>query len=172
MMRVPRLIDHIGILVENLEESIVNWSKVTGYTFGPIGRYRTALWRDHSDTEPHPHDARIAFSQEGPPYVELMEFHGEGTHSRHEGEGFHHFGFLEYPDVEGRMSELAQIGVRHDGEALDGDGRVILWFTEKRDLDGVRLEYVSTSPQPVVADDGSYLAEPLVELPEGWTDQD
>jgi catechol 2,3-dioxygenase-like lactoylglutathione lyase family enzyme len=148
------LIHHIGILVENIEEAITRWESVTGYTFGPIERYRTNWWVDDTnDGEPHFHDARISFSAEGPPYIELMEFHGEGTHSRREGEGFHHFGFLDYPDVEGRMKELAQIGVGHNGEARTEDGRVILWFTEKKDLDGIRLEYVSSDPQPIVADD-------------------
>lgn len=171
-MKNPRLIDHIGVLVENLEEAIVAWEKATGYTFSPIGRYRTERWRDHSDTTPHPHDARIAFSEQGPPYIELMEFHGEGTHSAKEGEGFHHFGFLDYPDVQAKMDELEAAGFGHDGEALDEEGRTILWFTEKRDLNGIRLEFVSTTPQPVVADDGGELAAPLVQLPEGWTDAD
>ncbi|RLP74780.1 hypothetical protein D9V32_12125 [Mycetocola tolaasinivorans] len=172
MTKTPRLIDHIGILVENLEESIVAWEKATGYTFGPIGRYRTERWRDHSDATPHPHDARISFSAEGPPFIELMEFHGEGTHSAKEGEGFHHFGFLDYPEVESKMAELAEAGIGHDGESLDEGGRPILWFTEKRDLNGIRLEFVAATPQPVVADDGSELAESLVTLPAGWTDKD
>lgn len=171
-MKNPRLIDHIGVLVENLEEAIVKWEAATGYTFSPIGRYRTDRYRDHSNMEPHEHDARIAFSHQGPPFIELMEFHGEGTHSATEGEGFHHFGFLDYPDAHEKMAEMEAIGFRRDGESLDENGRTILWFTDKRDLNGIRLEYVSTTPQPVVADDGGELAAPLVQLPAGWTDQD
>lgn len=171
-MSEPRLIDHIGVLVENLEESITKWTATTGYTFSEIGRYRTENWRDHSNPDPHAHDARIAFSRNGPPYIELMEFHGEGTHSAKEGAGVHHLGFLEFPDVEGKMAEFANKGVGHDGESLSAEGRVILWFTDPADLDGVRLEFVSTESQPVVADDGSELAEPLVELPASWTATD
>lgn len=171
-MMKPRLIDHIGVLVENLEEAVAKWTATTGYTFGPIGRYRTELWRDHSNPEPHPHDARIAFSHNGPPYIELMEFHGEGTHGAAEGEGVHHLGFLEFPDVEGKMAELAAKGIGHDGESVDEAGRVILWFTDPSDLNGVRLEFVSTEAQPVVADDGTALKSPLVELPAYWTEGD
>jgi catechol 2,3-dioxygenase-like lactoylglutathione lyase family enzyme len=171
-MGEPRLIDHIGILVENLEEAIEKWQRATGYTFGPIGRYRTERYRDHSNPEPHWHDARIAFSQQGPPFIELMEFHGEGTHSAKEGEGFHHFGFLDYPDAHEKIAEMEAAGFRHDGESLDEQGRTILWFTDKRDLNGVRLEFVAAVPQPVVADDGEPLESSLVQLPEGWTDND
>jgi catechol 2,3-dioxygenase-like lactoylglutathione lyase family enzyme len=171
-MSEPRLIDHIGVLVENLEEAIDKWQRATGYTFGEIGRYRTERYRDHSNNEPHAHDARIAFSHEGPPFIELMEFHGEGTHSAKEGEGFHHFGFLDYPNAHERIAEMAAAGFRHDGESLDESGRTILWFTDKRDLNGVRLEFVDPAPQPVVADGGGELRGPLVQLPDGWTDND
>lgn len=171
-MKTPRLIDHIGILVADLEKAITTWEAATGYTFGPIGRYRTDRYRDHSDSQPHAHDARIAFSQQGPPYIELMEFHGAGTHAATEGEGFHHFGFLDYPDAHEKMTEMEAIGFRRDGESLDESGRTILWFTDKRDLNGVRLEFVSAAAQPVVADDGTELAVPLVTLPDGWTDND
>lgn len=147
------LIHHIGILVEDIEDAIVRWQKATGYTFGPIERYRTNWWVDSSDETPHFHDARISFSIEGPPYIELMEFAGKGSHSRAQGEGFHHFGFVDQPDVEGRRRELAALGIGHDGEAQTEDGRVILWFTEKKHLDGIRLEYVSTDQQPIVPDD-------------------
>jgi len=147
------LIHHIGILVDNLEEAIPRWEKALGYTFEPIKRYRTNSWVDSSDETPHFHDARISFSLEGPPYIELMEFTGSGTHSEAEGQGFHHFGFVDQPDVMARRVELAAQGIGHDGEALGEDGRPILWFTEKRDLNGIRLEYVSTDPQPIVPDD-------------------
>lgn len=151
----PPLIDHIGILVADIETATETWSAATGYTFSPIHRYRTDRYSDHSAPEPHRHDARISFSKEGPPYIELMEFHGNGTHSAAQGEGFHHFGIVDHPDIEGRMRELAALGFRDDGQSLDANGRILLWFTNKDDLNGVRLEYVSASPQPIVRDDGS-----------------
>jgi len=151
----PPLIHHIGILVPDIEKAIERWSAATGYTFSEIHRYRTDRYVDSSDPQPHHHDARISFSKEGPPYIELMEFHGNGTHSASQGEGFHHFGIMDHPDVERRMRELAELGFRDDGRSLGEDGRVLLWFTDKNDLNGMRLEYVSPDPQPVVRDDGS-----------------
>jgi catechol 2,3-dioxygenase-like lactoylglutathione lyase family enzyme len=150
------LIEHIGFLVPDLEEAIERWSALTGYTFSPIARYRTQTYADHSDAEPHFHDARISFSAEGPPRIELMEVTGEGTHGASE-VGIHHFGFPGTASPEDRLAELAALGVGHDGVSYDADGRVLLCFTDKAALDGVRLEYISPLPGPTVADDGSAL---------------
>jgi hypothetical protein len=150
------LIEHVGFLVPNLEEAIERWSAITGYTFSPIARYRTNNYSDRNDPEPHFHDARISFSKEGPPRIELMEVTGAGTHGPAQ-VGLHHFGFPGTADCEGRLAELAAIGVGDDGQALTDDGRILLWFTDKDALDGVRLEYVSPLPGPTVADDGSAL---------------
>ena len=150
------LIEHVGILVPNLEEAIERWSSATGYTFSPIARYRTDRYVDHTSPEPHPHDARISFSKEGPPRIELMEFTGVGTHSAAQA-GVHHFGFQGIDDVAGRIAELAALGIAHDGESLTEDGRMHLCFTDKKDLDGVRLELIAPFAGPLVADDGSAL---------------
>lgn len=162
------LIHHVGILVENLEDSIERWTKATGYTFSPIARYRTSRYADDSNRTPHDHDARISFSDDGPPHIELMEFVGEGTHSASQGEGFHHFGYMNFPDVETRMEELSDLGLRSNGQSIDENGRVLLWFTDKADLDGIRLEYVSQDPQPIVADDGSPLPADRDGKPDLW----
>ncbi|MFE2716533.1 VOC family protein [Streptomyces mirabilis] len=149
------LIDHIGILVADLEDAISRWSAATGYTFSEIHRYRTDRYVDSSNPEPHHHDARISFSKEGPPYIELMEFHGQGTHSAAQGEGFHHLAFVDQPDLEQRMADLAEQSIGHDGLVLGENDRVLLWFTEKKDLNGIRIEYVSQDAQPIVKDDGT-----------------
>lgn len=156
----PGLIDHIAFLVPDLEAAIERWSAVTGYTFSPIGRYRTRDYRDHSDPEPHFHDSRISFSREGPPFIELMSISGTGTHGPDE-LGPHHIAFRGIADVPGRIAECAALGIRQDGQAVMPDGRTHLWFTDKRDLDGIRLEFIAPFAGPTVADDGSPL----------WTDQ-
>jgi catechol 2,3-dioxygenase-like lactoylglutathione lyase family enzyme len=43
------LIDHIGILVPDLEKAIERWSTATGSTFSPIARSRTDRFRDTAD---------------------------------------------------------------------------------------------------------------------------
>ncbi|MFE5537965.1 MULTISPECIES: VOC family protein [Streptomyces] len=153
-MAPTQRIHHIGLLVADLEAAIERWSLATGYTFSEIGRYRTDFYVDRSDEQPHHHDARISFSREGPPHIELMEFHGAGTHSAANGEGIHHLGFMDHPAVEERKRELAACGMDWDGMALTEGGDILLWFTRKQDLHGIRLEFVSPVPQPIVMDDG------------------
>src|SRR5690625_1745386 len=149
-----QLIDHIGILVPDLEVAIKRWSAATGYHFSPIARYRTDRYLDHACEALRHHDVRLSFSLEGSPRIELMEATGEGTHGPDE-LGVHHFGFNGVADPAKRRDELAALGVGSDGVSLDEDGRMLLFFTDKNALDGVRLEFVSPLRGPIVADDGS-----------------
>ena len=149
-------IDHIGILVPDLEEAIARWSSATGYRFSPIARYRTNRYIDHSDATPHFHDTRISFSFESSPRIELLEVTGTGTHGPSE-LGVHHLGFMNVENPAGRMQELASFGIEEDGRVLDEADNVLLCFTERSALDGVRLEFVSPLPAPTIADDGSAL---------------
>jgi catechol 2,3-dioxygenase-like lactoylglutathione lyase family enzyme len=155
-MMQPRPIEHIGILVPDLEEAIDRWSRATGYTFSPIARYTTPRWTDHSDAEPHHHDARISFSLQGPPRIELMEVSGAGTHGPLQ-LGVHHFGFQNVASPEDARDELADMGISSDGCSLDPEGRLLLFFSDRDDLDGIRLEMISPLPGPIFADDGSDL---------------
>ncbi len=150
------LIDHIGILVPDLEGAIQKWSAVLGYTFSPIARYRTAFYSDRSNPEPHWHETRTSISHEGPPYIELMSVTGTGTHSLAE-VGVHHFGIRAIDDVPSRIRQCAALGIADDGKSQLEDGRVHLWFTRKEDLNGIRLEFISPFGGPTVRDDGSPL---------------
>jgi catechol 2,3-dioxygenase-like lactoylglutathione lyase family enzyme len=153
-MTAPQ-IEHIGILVEDLEDGIRRWSAATGYTFSPIARYRTDRYADHTGGDHH-HDARISFSREGSPRIELMEVTGDGTHGPRE-TGIHHLGFQGIDGPEARVAELARLGVGIDGVSTDEHGRILLCFTDKTALDGIRLELISPLPGPIVADDGTEL---------------
>jgi hypothetical protein len=164
------LIDHIGVLVENLEEAIERWSSVLDYEFEPITRYRTTRWEDLDGPTPHLSDVRLSFSFQGPPYIELMEFTGTGTHATSEGQGFHHFGFSNIPDLQDRIAQLHRAGIRNDGIARDDSGKTILWFGEKQDFNGIRLEFVGTDPQPIVTDAGvalTYDENGTLTMPDG-----
>lgn len=152
----PRLVEHIGILVPNLEEAIEKWSAALGYEFSPIGRYRTHMYSDRSNPELHYHDARISMSKQGPPRIELMEVTGDGTHGPAQ-LGVHHFGFPGSADLEDRLRALAAMGIPDDGRSYNDDNELIMWFTDRAAMDGVRLEYISPKPGRTVADDGTPL---------------
>lgn len=152
-MTLP-IIDHIGILVPNLEEGIERWSAATGYSFSPIARYRAHRYCDQSESGERFHEARISFSKEGPPRIELMEVTGNGTHGMAQA-GVHHLGFQGVCDAAERLVQLASLGIQTDGVALNDADEILLCFTRKEDLDGIRLELVSPARGNVVADDGS-----------------
>jgi catechol 2,3-dioxygenase-like lactoylglutathione lyase family enzyme len=152
----PQQIAHLGFLVPDLEAAVARWSAALGYTFSPIARYRTDAYVDASDPAPHHHDARIAVSLEDGPMIELMEFTGAGTHAAAQA-GFHHLGVVGVEDVEGEAARFDALGIRSNGAALLADGRAHLSFTEPQDLDGIRFEFVSRFPAPIVGDDGATL---------------
>jgi glyoxalase/bleomycin resistance protein/dioxygenase superfamily protein len=164
----PLRIEHIGILVANLEEGIDRWSRATGYTFSPVARYRTSRYSDHSNASPHLHDARISFSKQRSPRIELMEATGSGTHGSAE-LGIHHLGMTRTPSPGRRLVELARRGVNADGIVYGPDDEILLWFSDKRALDGIRLEFISKRPGPLVADNGSELwIDPATGHPSIW----
>jgi catechol 2,3-dioxygenase-like lactoylglutathione lyase family enzyme len=147
------LVDHIGILVPDLDAAIARWSAATGYTFSPVGRYRTAGYSDESDTTPHAHDARFVLSRETGPAIELLEVTGSGTHGPHR-TGIHHLA-LRVDDAEAQVSRLAGHGIAVDAWSREPDGRMHICFSDRAALDGIALEFISNFPGPIVTDDGS-----------------
>jgi catechol 2,3-dioxygenase-like lactoylglutathione lyase family enzyme len=161
------IIDHIGVLVPDLEAGVARWSAMLGCRFSPAARYRTHHYVDHSGPA-HLHDARIAFSDLEGPRVELMEATGDGTHGPAQ-LGIHHLGVNGVADPEAVLAALRDRGLREDGVASTADGLIHLFFTDPALLDGVRIEVVSTRPSPAVADDGSPLPrDPVTGRPDYW----
>jgi catechol 2,3-dioxygenase-like lactoylglutathione lyase family enzyme len=148
-------VHHIAILVPDLEEAIGRWRRATGFEFGPVKRYRTAHYIDHSSPDAHLHDCRISHSLQGSPVIELVEATGEGTHSISQA-GVHHIAFLGIEDIDLACEEQQAAGFPIDGRSYV-DGRLHLFTTDKTALDGVRLEFVASRPGPMFTDNG----EPL-----------
>lgn len=164
-----KAIDHIGILVPNLEEGIERWSRATGYRFSPITRYRTDRYVDRSDPEPHHHDTRTVMSWQGPPYIELLEVAGSGTHGPDQA-GFHHIGMVQDDQEQACavLRNLAAHGIPDDGRSLDEHGLPLLWFTAPEALDGVRLEIIAPVDQPVVDGQGREIPVDETGRPKIW----
>jgi hypothetical protein len=162
------LIDHIGIVVPNLEVALKKLSALIGYTFSPIVRYKTDRYSDNSNRALHLHETRVSMSKEGPPYLEVMEVTGYGTHGLGE-MGLHHLGLQRQDDIEARFDQCAERGFGDDGKSFLENGRLHLGFTAKADCYGVRFEFRSRFAGPAISDDGSPLPlDAVTGLPDWW----
>ncbi|MCS0498891.1 VOC family protein [Protaetiibacter mangrovi] len=147
-------VDHIGILVLDLEEAVERHRRVLGLEFSVAGRYRTDRYVDESDACPHRHDARFVVSRGATPRIELLEATGDGTHApRHA--GVHHLAFTGIADLDAEYDRVTAAGVRVEAQNTDDDGRRLLFFAAAEPWSGTRLELVSALPGPIVLDDGT-----------------
>ncbi|QNO36886.1 VOC family protein [Protaetiibacter sp. SSC-01] len=152
-MALP-VVDHIGVLVLDLEEAMARYTRALDVEFSPVGRYRTDRYEDDSSDCPHRHDARFAVTRGPGPRIELLEATGEGTHAaRHA--GVHHLAFTGIRDLDAEYERVTAAGVRVEAQNTDAEGRRLLFFAAAEPWSGTRLELVSALPGPIVLDDGS-----------------
>lgn len=162
-------IEHIAFLVPDLEHAIERWSRITGYTFSPVARYRTGHFLACGADAPCDSDVRLVVSREAAPRVELIEVTGDGMYGPDQ-VGLHHIGFRASGDeVEAQIALLSEVGVGADARITDPEGALLTWFGSKGDFDGVRLEYITPAPAPLVQDDGSPIPiDPATGRPNPW----
>jgi methylmalonyl-CoA/ethylmalonyl-CoA epimerase len=124
-------IDHIAIVVEDLEEALKFW------------RDRLGLALDHIETVSS-QGVKIAFLPVGDSEVELVQplddESGVAKYLRKKGPGMHHLCF-EVEDIQERLRELESQGVRlidHEPHVMD-DGRKLA-FLHPKSASGVLIE--------------------------------
>jgi len=124
-------INHVAVVVENLEEALVFWE-------GQLG-----LKLAHTETV-ESMSVRIAFLPVGDSEIELVEPTSEDTGTarflRDRGPGMHHL-CLEVDNLENKLKELAEKGVDliHEVPEEMEDG-TLLAFVHPRSSGGVLLE--------------------------------
>jgi methylmalonyl-CoA/ethylmalonyl-CoA epimerase len=135
---------HFGLLVPDLDAAVASYGSALGLTFG--SRQCRCLSVASGD-ETHDFDLELAFSMEGPPYIELIQAQpNTGVWGADHGQGFHHFG-LWVDDLEGRVAELAAAGVRVEAGLSHGGTRMAVYL-EPVDLTGTRVELCARPPGP------------------------
>lgn len=155
MAHEPMAIDHIAFLVPDLDAAILRWSAITGREFGPIVRYRTERFFACDADLPVDGDARLTVSREAGPRIELIEVRGDGMYGPDQ-VGLHHIGFrASSEEVGAQIERLASHGIGTEAHITDDAGELLTWFGGKGQLDGIRLEYITPLPAPLVLDDGS-----------------
>lgn len=138
---------HIGLLVADLERAMERYSDVLGVSFVAPAIAACELqepWRVE------PCELRVTYSNQGPPYLELLEAQGDGIYGLHQGEGMHHLGVWE-PDCERRVDKLTTAqGMRKEATQFTPEGKIIVAYFYPNHLHGTRLEIVDAARQPMM----------------------
>lgn len=158
-MKTPD-VDHVGILVTDLEQSRANWAKVMDLPFSPIVRYRPQAWEvggSKLSNSSHDLDLRQFIYFGTNPSIEIQQFVNNGTHESEVGEGGHHIGFTPVEDTASNRKTLEKLKLGIHSSVIFGN-REVIQFTHKNDLDNVSTEWVELSEGHLdLKDDGSPL---------------
>jgi hypothetical protein len=141
----------VGLFSHELEGTIAGLTQRLGLTFRDI---LTARVDDIEDPDPGALEFRYTMSFEGPPYIEVIEaVDGSGLHDPALPDGLHHLG-VWVDDLEAQHDRLTAQGVRAEARAFmtgpDGTRRLMTWFNDPRDLQGVRYEFLPSEARPLV----------------------
>ena len=125
-----RRVNHLGIIVEDLDEAVRSFTERLGLTLDHI--------------EPYGEELEIAFLPCGDTLVELIEPRTEAgsnaDYLRQHGPGIQHVAF-EVEDLEAALSELAERGVKPLGDApMPGAGGTRIAFLEPQAFGGILVE--------------------------------
>jgi methylmalonyl-CoA/ethylmalonyl-CoA epimerase len=133
-------IEHIGIAVKNLDESVALWTEMLGLKVRGI-------------EEIEERGVKLAHLElEGGPSVELVTPCGEDSplekFLKDKGEGIHHF-CIEVGDIEAAIGKLKEKGIQlvHDEPQKGAEGSLIA-FIHPRNFNGVMIELKEVKPLP------------------------
>ncbi len=128
-MRIKR-VNHLGIIVEDLDEAVRSFTERLGLTLDHI--------------EPYGDELEIAFLPCGDTLVELIEPRTDAganaDYLKENGPGIQHVAF-EVDDLEAALAELAGCGVKPLGDApMPGAGGTRIAFLEPQAFGGILVE--------------------------------
>jgi hypothetical protein len=138
---------HVGFLVDDLDLAMESFGSTFGVTFTVPNLAPVRWWRP--DTPEEMLQLKVAYSRQGPPYVELIQSHESGMFASSQGEGFHHIGAWE-ADCESRQAELIRSGITPVGTQYTEEDKIIVSYFDPEKLHGVMLEIVDEGRKPVM----------------------
>lgn len=138
---------HVGFLVDALDEAMESFGSAFGVTWTVPNLAPVDWWRPG---EPESQlQLRVAYSRQGPPYLELIQSHPSGFFGTQLGEGFHHIGAWA-EDCEETQAELIRSGITPVGTQYTEDRKIIVSYFDPEKLHGVMLEIVDEGRKPVM----------------------
>lgn len=133
---------HVGVLVRRLGEGMDHFGDLLGLTFRELDIH------DLTETAPGgpavERSLRVAMSQEGPPFLELIEATPDGVWGHHHGEGLHHIGSWE-EHLLNRLADLRDQRVEPESLVSIG-GELVAAYLAPRSSFGTRIELVQRRP--------------------------
>lgn len=130
---------HIAVLVEDLHESIEDFSSKLGASF--TSPATTELDNFHQEGERRSLSVVCAYSRTGPPYYELIQAHESGIFGR-ESLGFHHIG-LWGDGSTSQLDTLTARGFEPEGIQYTPDGHILIAYFKPSGLNGLRMELIN-----------------------------
>jgi len=136
---------HIGVLVPDMAKAIEWFNNVLGLDFGDPQLMTTQGRVDpheYGDNEKHEGSSYLAWSRQGPPYIEMVEAKGNGLHSleRH-GAGVHHIGVF-VDSVDAVLRRVEPLGMEIAGMVSAPDGTTMVCWMQPSPETGVLVEYI------------------------------
>jgi catechol 2,3-dioxygenase-like lactoylglutathione lyase family enzyme len=138
---------HLGLLVHDLDAAVARFSEVLNLTFAQPNVAHVDHMEEDGKVEPV--DVRLTYSQQGPPYYELIETHTDGIYGKQHGEGLHHIGLWE-PDCEARLDTLKSRGLEPEAIQYTAKNRIAVVYFRPTGLHGVRMEIIDQAHQPSI----------------------
>jgi len=133
---------HFGILVEDLDAAIERFADLFGLTFNDPATFRLNRL---ADPEEHRLDVRVAYSRQGPPYLEIIEATGDGLYAPSQGLGFHHVGLWDPAIDTNRETYLSEKALRSEARVITSAGGTFAWCSQPSSACGIRFEFVDES---------------------------
>jgi methylmalonyl-CoA epimerase len=131
----PRTLDHVGIAVESIDESLPTWESLTG---------ESSSAREVVESQ----GVEVVFVGTGPGRVELIApMRPDSTVARfleRRGAGMHHLCY-RVPDLHAALAEFASEGYQLiDPEPRPGAGGHLVAFLHPRSTQGVLIELIES----------------------------
>lgn len=138
---------HVGILVTDLDAAIAALGRATGLTFAEPAQLEVQVVED-GGARPCP--LRLTFSEQGPPYLELIEAHEQGVFGLDRNpEGLHHVALWQ-PGLVARIDELAAAGAPREAALATPAGQVLVAYLRPDRLHGTRIELVDPGERSTI----------------------
>lgn len=138
---------HVGFLVDDLNRAMEAFGSAFGVTW-TVPDIGTVDWwqRQYGESVL---ELKVAYSKQGPPYLELLQSQPDGLFAAAQGEGFHHIGAWE-PDCEKRSEELIALGLHPIATQYTPERDIIVSYFDPEKLHGVMLEIVDEGRKPIM----------------------